>query len=102
MAAEYEHKATIHLGNQKGPHDGLLWYLQAWLFYKAILQIAIQHVILWPFLNMTATDTYYFGNQNSLLHSISDINCLKNILWCLLISCHISQRWLSRLLLKRK
>lgn len=29
MAAEYEHKATIQLGNQKVPHDGLLWYLQA-------------------------------------------------------------------------
>lgn len=46
MATEYEHKATIQLGNQEVPHDGLLWYLQARLFYKAILQIAIQHVIL--------------------------------------------------------
>lgn len=56
MAAEYEQKATTQLGNQEVPHDGLLWYLQAWLFYKAILEIAVQHVILWPFLNMTVTD----------------------------------------------
>lgn len=29
MTAEYKHKATIQLGNQDIPHDGLLWYLQA-------------------------------------------------------------------------
>lgn len=29
MAAEYEHKATIQLGNQEVSHDELLWYLQA-------------------------------------------------------------------------
>lgn len=65
--AEYKHKATIQLGNQDIPHDGLLWYLQAWLFHNEILQTAVQHVILWPFLNCYK---YYFENENSVLLSI--------------------------------